>query len=331
MGVVPSDGVTLPVLSPDGRHIAVQTGTAPELATALARPGQRAPLGSRVAMYRLDPRALVRLGETDGGLLLGRNADNAGFLVESVRPDGARWIGRVDWNTHETEWLVQDGRVNAFGALGSGGTLAYSSRGITDRCFDLVVRKDGTAHRLSSNDTRSYVMPCLNSDASRVFAISLRDGILELASADPTSEQTLVQSVVRAFVTDRGDDELALFMNSAQGVRDGVDGRDWILYHRAAGSLARWNDADGLRVEAGGVLAMARVDESRNAVLVGGKVRVRPASGVLPTSGSDLGTVVIEQLGVPRALGLVENQPALLIFVPEPTGVRLLMARILGS
>lgn len=329
LGSVAGDGVTLPLLSPDGRHMAVQTGTAPDLATALARPGQRMPLASRIAMYRLEPRGLVRLGETDGGVVLGRSADNRGFLVESVRPDGARWIGRIDWSSRETEWLVQDGRVNAFASLGADGTLVYSSRELRDGYFDLVVRKDGTPRRLSGNGTRSYLLPCLSGDGSRVFAFSLRDGILELASADPASAESMEQSIVRAFVTDRGNDELALFMSSAQGVRDGVDGKDWLLYHRSVSSLARWNAVDGLRTIPGGVLARATVDAGREAVLAGGKVRVRAvvADGAEPSL--DPGTVVIEQLGVPRALGVVEDKPAILLFAPEGNAVRVLLVRIL--
>ncbi len=333
LGSIPTDGVTLPVLSPDGRHLAVQTGVAPDLATALARPGERAPLASRVALYRIDPRGIVRLGESDGGLILGRNADARGVLVESVRPDGARWIGRLEWNTLDIEWLVQDGNVNAFGAFGADGTIVFSSRRPTERVFDLVVRKDGSSRRLPGDGTRSYVFPCMSADGSRVFAFSLRDGVLELASADTTSDEALKQSLVRSFVTDRGSDELALFMCSAQGVRDGVDGKDWILYHRSAGSLARWNATDGLRVVPGGVLALARIDEAREAVLSGGSVRVRgPAklagSEQAGTPTTEPGTIVTEQLGVPRALGQIENAPAILLVSPESAGARLSIVRL---
>jgi hypothetical protein len=330
LGFVPSDGVTLPLLSPDGRHMAVQTGVAPDLATALARQGQRAPLASRIAMYRIEGRALVRLGETDGGLILGRSADNRGFLVESVRPDGTRWIGRIDWSSRETEWLVQDGNVHAFAALGADGTLVHASRPLNGRQFDLVIRKDGQTRRLPGDGTRSYLLPCLSADGTRVLAFSLRDGILELVSADPASDASLQQSAVRFFVTDRGSDELALFMGSAQGVRDGVDGRDWILFHRSLGSLARWNETDGLRALTGGVLAHARVDAGREAVLTGSKVRVRRPDTNAASEGLDPGTVVLEQLGVPRGLGVVEGAPAIAVFVPEPGGVRMLMVRLVG-
>ena len=43
LGNVQTDGYTLPLLSPDGRVLAVQTGTVPDLATLLARPGQSVP------------------------------------------------------------------------------------------------------------------------------------------------------------------------------------------------------------------------------------------------------------------------------------------------
>ena len=324
-GAIPTDGITLPVLSPNGRYMAVQTGAAPDLATALARPGQRPPLASRIALYRIDPRGLVRLGETDGGLVLGRNADDRGVLVEGPQTDGTRWIGRLDWNNLEPEWLVQDGNVNAFAALGPEGMLVYSTRPVTSTLFDLTVRKGDSVRRLDGDGTRSYLFPTLSADAATVFTLVLRDGILELGSADPTSGETLKQSLARAFVTDRGSDELALFMSTAQGVREGIEGKDWILYHRSVNSLARWNSADGLRVIPGNAMARARVDATREAVLAGGKVRLRPSEGAV-----EPGTVVVEQLGVPRALGVVDERPAFLIFTPEQSGVRIVIARIVN-
>lgn len=325
-GAIPTDGITLPVLSPNGRYMAVQTGAAPDLATALARPGQRPPLASRIALYRIDPRGLVRLGETDGGLVLGRNADDRGVLVERPQTDGTRWIGRLDWNNLEPEWLVQDGNVNAFAALGAEGTLVYSTRPVTSALFNLTVKKGDAVRSLDGDGTRSYLFPALSADASTVFTLVLRDGILELGSADPTSGETLKQSLARAFVTDRGSDELALFMSTAQGVREGIEGKDWILYHRSVNSLARWNSSDGLRVIPGNAMARARVDATREAVLAGGKVRLRAAEGAV-----EPGTVVSEQLGVPRALGAVEDRPAFVIFTPEQSGVRMVIVRIVNE
>ena len=108
-------------------------------------------------------------------------------------------------------------------------------------------------------------------------------------------------------------------------MREGVEGNDWILYHRSVNSLARWNSADGLRVIPGNAMARARVDATREAVLAGGKVRLRASEGAI-----EPGTVVVEQLGVPRALGVVDDRPAFLIFTPEQSGVRIVIARIVN-
>lgn len=330
LGSMSTDGVTMPIVSPDGRFVAVQTGVAPDLPTALARPGARPPLASRVALYRVEPRGLVRLGESEGGLVLGRSSDALGVLVESARPDGARWIGRLAWSTLDIEWLVQDGNVNAFAVMGRNGTLVYSSRPIPERRFDLVIRKGDATLRIPADGVRSFVFPALTDDCSMVFAFALRDGVLELAAADPSSDDALKQSLSRTFLTDRGDDELAMFMSSAQGARDGVDGNDWILYNRGIGSLARWNPTEGLRSIPGGIMARARVDATREAVLAGGKLRVRRhlhASEDAPSAAVEPATVVMEQICVPRALGEVEGRPAILGIIPDGANCRLVMVR----
>lgn len=334
LGSVATDGFTLPVLSPNGRFLAVQTGTPPDAATALARPGQRIPRASRIALYRVDARGIARLGETDGGFVLGRSADDTGFLIESPRPDGSRWLGRIAWGTdastksYEPEWLVQDGQVNAFGALGPDGALAYATRGRSDGHFDLLVRRGGTTMRLSGDGLRSYTHPTFSADGSRVFMMVLRDGILELGSVDPTSEDAMQQSLVRAFISDRADDATAAQMVTPQGTRDGVDGRDLLFFHPTLGSIARWNDVDGLRGIGGGAMAMTRVDERRIAVLDGGRVRIRGANLDAAGAAREPGAVILEQVAVPRLLGTIEDRPAILLIAPEAGGVRLLIARL---
>lgn len=336
LGSVPTDGFTLPLLSPNGRFMAVQTGTPPDAAAALARPGQRAPRASRITLYRVDARGVTRLGETDGGFILGRSADDRGFLIESPRPDGSRWIGRIAWGTeastrnYEPEWLVQDGGVNAFAALGPDGSMAWARRDTRGRSFDLMVQRGGATLRLSGDGLRSYTHPSFNADGTRVFMMVLRDGILELGSVDPTSEDAMQQSLVRAFVSDRADDSTAAQMVTPQGTRDGVDGRDLLFFHPMLGSIARWNDTDGLRPIAGGAVAMARVDAQRIAVLDGGRVRIRGSSLDPAGAAREPGAVISEQLAVPRFLGTIEDRPALLLIAPESGGVRLLIVRLLG-
>ena len=338
LGVVATDGFTLPLLSPSGTFMAVQTGTPPDTATALARPGQREPRASRIALYKLGPGGITRLGETDGGLILGRSADERGFLVESPRPDGARWIGRIRWGTegstdgYEPEWLVQDGAVNAFAALGPNGELAYSRREISERFFDLVVRRADSTVRLGADGLRSLTFPSFNADGSRVYTLLLRDGILELGSTDPASDESMSQGLVRLFVSDRADDSVAAQMATPQATRDGTDGRDLVFFHPTLGTIARWNDADGLRALPGRVLAVAKVDERRDAVLDGSRVRMRVrATGTETQASSDARSVeILDRIAVPRALGMVEGSPGLLLIAPEASGVRLSLVRLLN-
>ncbi len=335
LGFVPTDGFTLPVFSPDARFFAVQVGAVPDLDTLLARPSQRAPKASRIALYRADDRGLVRLGETESGLVLGRSGDANGFLVESPRSDGARWIGRIAWSGGDVEWLVQDGRVNAFAALGPSGELAFSSREKHHRTFDLTVRHDGVTAKLLSDDVRSYILPLFNSDASRVFAIALRDGILELASADPASDESMQQSLVRLHLSDRANDATALTMLAPQGTRDGADGNDWIFFHPVLNTLARWNDVDGLRPFAGASLAFGRIDASRFALLHGAKVRMHASEDSRTTARPEQGTVLLDALAVPRACRVIDDAPAVILVAPEREGsrlgVRLLLARLPAS
>jgi hypothetical protein len=341
LGLVPTDGYTLPLLSPDGRLLAVQTGTVPDLATLLARPRQSPPVASRIAMYRVEPRGLVRLGETGTGLVLGRSADARGFLVESPRPDGSRWIGRFPWGGDEAEWLVQDGRVNAFGALGPDGALAYATRERSDRAFDLVVRRAGRTARLPADGVRSHLFPVFSADGARLLAFSLRDGILELVAVDPSSDESMRQSATRSLISDRANDEMAMQMVAPQGTRDGADGDDWILFHPTLGSLVRWNPVDGVRAFAGRPLAAGRIDAQRTAFLVGDRVRIRtqgegagaPAAVMKPDAGvSDpgLGTVLLDGVAVPRAIAPIDGAPAILLAAPDRNGLRLLLARLPG-
>jgi hypothetical protein len=221
--------------------------------------------------------------------------------------------------------------VNAFAALGPDGALAWSRRELRAREYDLMVRKGGATLRLSGDGLRSYTHPTFSADGSRLFLMVLRDGIVEVGSVDPTGEDAMQQSLVRAFISDRGNDAVASQMTTPQGTRDGVDGRDLLFFHPSVGSIVRWNDTDGLRPIAGGAVAMTRVDARRIAVLDGGRVRVRGANLDPAGAAREPGAVIFEQLAVPRLLGTIDERPALLLVVPEAGGVRLLIARLVGS
>lgn len=102
LGAVPFAGQLLPVVSPDGRYLATQVGDPVDWDTLLATPAQSVPTRAAIEVYTLTTQTPTRIGLAEPlppGSLLGRSADDAGFLIERVTPDGARVIEKVNWLT----------------------------------------------------------------------------------------------------------------------------------------------------------------------------------------------------------------------------------------
>ena len=117
IGAVEYDDFSIPLSSPDGRFLAVRAGAPPAWPAILARPdAQRLPVVP-FEILRLNAAGVESLQTIRGPWLLGRSADEIGFLVEGYRPDGGRRIGRVDWVTGEVTWLIDDEFVNAFATI----------------------------------------------------------------------------------------------------------------------------------------------------------------------------------------------------------------------
>ncbi|MCZ6444816.1 MAG: hypothetical protein O6758_01390 [Planctomycetota bacterium] len=196
LGSVPYDNLSLPIVSPDGRFVATQTGVPPTWAALMAAPNATVPRATHIEIYQLDRelrRAVHRrtLGEP---LLLGRSCDARGFLVESVRPNGARWIGRVAWLDGEIEWLVADEQTNSNGCLGPKGRLAWSRRARDADHFDLVVRSSGEEWTIGSQGG-DWLFPAWSGHGDGLFALRLTQGMLEathmIAASPTTIHQTL--------------------------------------------------------------------------------------------------------------------------------------------
>ncbi len=143
-GVIAYDGFTLPLVSPDGRFVAAQVGAIPGWPAILAVEGDTRFELCRVRVYAIDGGSASvsdRSSELPRGLLLGRSASESGFLVEAPQPDGARWIGRVDWRSGALTWLVQEAQTVAAHAIElRDGRLVYARRPVGSRRFELVLR-----------------------------------------------------------------------------------------------------------------------------------------------------------------------------------------------
>jgi hypothetical protein len=187
LGLVPWDGATLPLVSPDGRTVATQTGIAASLPAVLASEGAEPPEASFVELFAITPQsanqaaaAPVSLGRIRDRVLLGRSVDRTGFLVEAPQDNGARWIGKASWSTGEVHWLVQGDDVNAHASLGDDGRLAFSRLDPESGSFNLVVREPNGDEWIFGAAGEDWMMPTWSGRDDGLFALRLIDGELRL-------------------------------------------------------------------------------------------------------------------------------------------------------
>ncbi|HYD02041.1 MAG TPA: hypothetical protein VEB22_12505, partial [Phycisphaerales bacterium] len=156
LGTIPYDGLTLPLVTPDGRWVVTQTGPLPPWEAVLAEPGAVPLPANAIAAFEVIDGALmpaawnVASAAADAadpppplateGLLLGRCAGDGWVVVEQPNADGSRWIGRLMLKTGTVEWLVQGEDVNAQALLLRNGTLIFARRSKSQAESVLVIR-----------------------------------------------------------------------------------------------------------------------------------------------------------------------------------------------
>jgi hypothetical protein len=252
-GTIPYDNETLPLVSPDGRHIATQAGFAPDVDTLLARPGAAPPFLTRIEVYVLPdsgdkrPRFVTSVAES---VLLGRACDDAGFLIEAPREDGSRWIGKASWSSGEITWLVSDNTaVSAFATLGPSGRLAWSTRpvGSGDEQFDLVVRH-GERQWILPGRGDSWVMPTFSGEGDGLFALLLRADQLDLVHFNADSLDSMHDTLRRIPLATDGASLYVAYMTVsahttfAEGLGPGTGAL--IYFHPAQLRVAVWKPPD---------------------------------------------------------------------------------------
>jgi hypothetical protein len=174
LGSIVYDGQVLPLVSPDGNLMAVQEGETLQWPALAALPEQRPPTGTRLVVYdiREAPARRLELPELpmDQGLVLGRSTDASGFLVESIREDGARWIGRVRWASGRLEWLANGAVVCAHGVLTPRGDLLFSRRAIGSMTGELVLRRQDGKEFVRTDPSGSYDLAVIADDGGHAVA-----------------------------------------------------------------------------------------------------------------------------------------------------------------
>lgn len=235
------DGFALPLVSPDGRWAAIQATSTADWPTLLGslEGGQPNAGTISVAALSMGSRSpLVTVNATD--LLLGRSADTGGFLVESPRVDGARWVGRVAWEGGDPTWLIEDEHVNAMATLGAGDAIAWCRRSRGSAHFALCVTQAGVTQEIPPPEDGSWMAPVFSCDGKYLYALRLRDGVLA-ACAFPISQAMSTVPTIAVDLSWRADERMAY--QTLIPLRMGglpSDARLW-FFHPRFGRMACWN------------------------------------------------------------------------------------------
>ncbi len=246
IGAIPWNSTTLPLLSPNGQWIATSTGDIPSNAMRLALPGASVPENAKIEIWEVLPsRSGIRLQNTiSGSVLLTDSADDEGFLVESPRADGSRWIGEIDWRTGNLQWLVQDEHVNTMPSLGPRGRLAWCVRTQQEIEFSLAIRfQDEREFVLPVNDGE-WLLPMWSDRSSRLSAWRLgEDGTLSIVSIDGESPDTLESSIKQALIMAGANRWDALRATANRSIVQGLQPsrfEEVIFYHPIRQRIAVW-------------------------------------------------------------------------------------------
>lgn len=255
LGSVPYDGQVLPLVSPDGRFLVTQTGLAPSWDVVLAEPGVRGVPSGRPLVYDLTKQPMIEVSPAESlpfGLMIGRSCDTTGYLVESPKADGSRWIGKADWITGQVAWAAQDNAVNAHATLTQDGSVVWSRRAVeaTEARFELVVRS-GSGTTTLSDPAWSFMFPTVGDDPGLIFAFAVGADSMELVAIRLQTQGGAPRfgSVVSRRVFSRRPDAALAYQSIASAQTPpplpATPPIGLVFFNPAAGRMAEWDAKSG--------------------------------------------------------------------------------------
>lgn len=254
LGSIPYDGQVLPLVSPDGRFIATQSGLAPAWETLLAAPNSQSPQGVRPIVYDLANQPLAEVAPAESppvGVILGRSADTTGFLVEWPRPDGSRWVGKMNWVGQQISWLTRDRDVHAHATLTRDGAVLWSHRAFGEPRFELLLKGKSGQTAVFSDPNLSLMFPTIGDDPNLVFVFAMTEkgGMEWLAIRIATAGQAAFGSIVtRRLVSNQADAALAFQMVAASQtppVAPATPPVGLTFYNPSLGRMVEWDTRSG--------------------------------------------------------------------------------------
>ena len=264
LGSIPYDGYTLPVTSEstEEQYVAVQVGEPVPIDILLAS-GRGGSTGAGISIYRCSGRGEPELVRShSGGIILGRNSNSEGVLVERSNSDGSRWIGIAPWDGDDVRWIVSNGDVNAHGWIGDDASIAYSRRAVDDQRFEIVVRGvDESAWSVGETLPYSWEYPILAPSGGGLYALRRGDGYADLAWGEATDERSFRDSLVLHRTSDRVDDLRAWETLGSTTSGSGVRRESVAWFSRELRRLVLWNPrALETKLLPAGSLAACRAD-----------------------------------------------------------------------
>ncbi len=191
LGSIPYDGLVLPLSSPSGRFLATHENESPTWPTLLAADDASVPSTTRISIFSLAEKSLQPVAPVEplpSGLILGRAADDEGFLVEAPQPDASRWIGKVSWASARLTWLVRSNHVNAHAVLLPGNLLLFTRRDIAGVHSALVLRRPDATESTIDNPAFAFAFPIATQDPSLVYALGLGESSISILAVRLISE-----------------------------------------------------------------------------------------------------------------------------------------------
>ena len=306
-GAVGSDGFTLPLVSPDGSMVAVQTTSDADWKALTANGEKATPVRATITIYPLRQPGLSPATTVVGdALLLGRSADGAGFLVESTREDGSRWIGKVSWTGGSPEWLAADGAVNAFATLAQNGTLAWCRRATDSRgwAIAIAVPRGGALEVLGEIPPPpfgSWGAPSFSLDGRTLMVPRLRDGVLALAAFDLTGALPTVPRIATEvhWRSDFRTTYQAIVPLRASATPEGR----FPFFHPRFGRIAYWDPAgDSIAMTGPATAAVLAVDSERLLAATPRRLAVEEIPRPSTATEQEAGDVLLDAPWIPVGL-----------------------------
>lgn len=276
------DGRLLPLVRPSGGYMAVQQGGTTPWEMILARPDAPPSVYTTVTIYRIELEQqtrrlrLVEQQRLDDVGVIGRSCDDAGFLVESQRMDASRWIGKVDWESGNVDWILKGGTdktVNAYATVSPDGRLAWCARsgldGDEDR-FDLYIQSGNEIYTAPAGSDGEWLFPTWADDGRSLFCYRLQDdGLLELVMMDTSSQAAVRRPIAKRRVVVNATHYVAFQCQASLQQPTAPDGSPRLLfYHPAYDRICLFDPrTSGLRAFTRRTVAAAWMDD--RSVVVG--------------------------------------------------------------